>query len=194
VAAPIEGSGLGRTLTVFLLGFALFATSCAAAGSVGASASASTEPIPTADSPVTAEAAPADGAIALTASTLSQELAGDSRFASVEVKEGNLIIVHWHGPADAMQRDLRARFPDVNISVKSATCSPGRLRDFAGELQASDPAVNITSVSPDGSHLALTLDESIAATADIAGLERKYSAAAGCPVKVQFGDIAPAAG
>lgn len=93
-----------------------------------------------------------------------------------------------------MQRDLRARFPNVNIQVESATCSPGRLRDFASELQASDPAVNITSVSPDGSHLALTLDESIAATADIAGLERKYSAAAGCPVKVQFGDIAPAAG
>ncbi|WP_307276010.1 hypothetical protein [Arthrobacter sp. W4I7] len=42
--------------------------------------------------------------------------------------------------------------------------------------------------------MALTLDESIAVTADVAGLERKYSAAAGCPVKVQFGDIAPAAG
>ncbi|MDQ0692530.1 hypothetical protein QF047_003490 [Arthrobacter sp. W4I7] len=93
-----------------------------------------------------------------------------------------------------MQSDLRARFPNVNISVESATCSPGRLREFGSELQASDPAVNITAVSPDGSHLALTLDESIGATADIAALERKYSAAAGCPVKVQLGDIAPAAG
>jgi hypothetical protein len=108
--------------------------------------------------------------------------------------EGNRAIVHWHGPVDSKLRDLLARFPKVDISVESATCSPGKLRDFASELLASDPAVNITSVSPDGSYLTLTLDESIRATADVPFLERKYSGAAGCPVKVQFGDIAPAEG
>ncbi|MBT2550106.1 hypothetical protein [Arthrobacter sp. ISL-65] len=54
--------------------------------------------------------------------------------------------------------------------------------------------MNITSVSPDGSHLTLTLDESVRATSDVADLERKYSETVGCPVKVEFGDIAPANG
>jgi hypothetical protein len=108
--------------------------------------------------------------------------------------EGNRVVVHWHGPVDSKLRDLLARFPNVDVSVRSATCPPGKLRDFASELLASDPAVNITSVSPDGSHLTLTLDESVREMADVAGLERKYSEAAGCPVKVQFGDIAPANG
>ena len=95
---------------------------------------------------------------------------------------------------DSKLRDLLARFPNVDISVEPAACSPGKLGDFASELLASDPAVNITSVSPDGSHLTLTLDESVRATSDIADLERKYSEAVGCPVKVEFGDIAPANG
>jgi hypothetical protein len=105
--------------------------------------------------------------------------------------EGNRIIVRWHGPVDSKLLDLLARFPNVDVSVESATCSPGKLRDFASELLASDPAVNITSVSPDGSHLTLTLDESVRATSDVAGLEREYSEAAGCPVRVEFGGVAP---
>ncbi|AOT04450.1 hypothetical protein ASPU41_15135 [Arthrobacter sp. U41] len=107
---------------------------------------------------------------------------------------GNRIIVHWHGPVGAKLRDLLARFPSVDISVQPADCSPEQLSDFASELLASDPAVNITSVSPDGSHLTLTLDESVRAASDVAGLERKYSQAAGCPVKVEFGGIAPLGG
>ncbi|MBD1544453.1 hypothetical protein G9E11_19860 [Arthrobacter sp. IA7] len=54
--------------------------------------------------------------------------------------------------------------------------------------------MNITSVSPDASHLTLTLDESVKATSDVADLEHKYSEAVGCPVKVEFGDVAPASG
>jgi hypothetical protein len=49
--------------------------------------------------------------------------------------------------------DLLAAFPNAGVSVESATCSPGKLRDLASELLVSDPAVNITSVSPDGSYL-----------------------------------------
>jgi hypothetical protein len=107
------------------------------------------------------------------------------------VLEGNRIVVHWHGPVDSKLRDLLARFPNVDVSVESAACSPGKLSDFASELMASDPAVNITSVSPDGSHLTITLDESVRATTDVADLERKYSKAAGCLVKVEFGGVAP---
>jgi hypothetical protein len=143
---------------------------------------------------VSPEAAPADGTISHAASTLSGELAGDAEFASVEVIEGNRIIVHWHGPVGAKLQDLLARFPNVDISVQTAACSPGQLADFASELLASDPAVNITAVSPDGSHLTLTLDESVRAASDVAGLERKYSKAAGCPVKVEFGGVAPLGG
>lgn len=187
-----------RRLTVVLLGLSLFATSCAGMGQAGPGGEAaqppSQEPTPTqppTDSLVSPEAAPADGAISHAASTLSGELAGDAQLASVEVIEGNRIIVHWHGQVSAKLRDLLARFPSVDISVQPAACSPGKLSDFASELWASDPAVNITSVSPDGSHLTITLDESVKATADIPSLERKYSKAAGCPVKVEFGGVAP---
>lgn len=190
-----------RPLTVVLLALSLFATSCAGLGRAGPGGEAAEPPTheptsmpPPSDSLVSPEAAPADGAIAHAASTLSRELTGDDQFASVEVIEGNRIIVHWHGPVGKKLRDLLARFPSVDISVQPATCSPEKLRDFASKLLASDPTVNIASVSPDGSHLTLTLDESVRATSGVAGLERKYSEAVGCPVKVQFGDIAPANG
>jgi hypothetical protein len=107
------------------------------------------------------------------------------------VLEGNRIIVHWHGPVDSKLRNLLARFPNIVISVQPAACSPGKLSDFARELMASDPTVNIASVSPDGSHLTLTLDESVRATTDVADLERKYSEAVGCPVRVEFGGVTP---
>lgn len=187
-----------RRLTVVLLSLSLFATSCAEMGQAGPGGEAaqppSQEPTPTqppTGSLVGPEAAPADGTSSHAASTLSRELAGDAQLASVEMIEGNRIIVHWHGQRSAKLRDLLARFPNVDISVQSAVCSPGKLSDFASELLASDPAVNITSVSPDGSHLTLTLDESVRAISDVASLERKYSKAAGCPVKVQFGGVAP---
>jgi hypothetical protein len=155
------------------------------------------EPTPTqppSGSLISPEAAPADGAIAHAASTLSRELSGDAQLASVEVIEGNRIVVHWHGPVRPKLRDLLARFPNIDISVQPAACSPGKLSEFASDLLASDPAVNITSISPDGSGFTLTLDESVRATSDIASLERKYSQAAGCPVKVEFGDVAPLGG
>lgn len=94
----------------------------------------------------------------------------------------------------AKLQDLLARFPNVDISVQTAACSPGQLIDFASELLASDPAVNITSVSPDGSHLTPTLDESVRGASDVASLERKYSKAAGCQVKVEFGGVAALGG
>lgn len=141
---------------------------------------------------VSPEASRAGGAIAHAASTLSRELAGDARFASVELTGGNRIVVYWHGPVDSKLRDLIGQFPSVDVEVISASCSPGKLNDFASEMLASDPLVNITSVSSDGSQLTLTLDESAKAASDVAGLERKYSEAAGCPVKVEFGGVAPA--
>lgn len=125
---------------------------------------------------------------------MSRELTGDDRFASVEVLEGNRLVVHWHGPVDSKLRDLLNRFPGLQISVEKTLCSPGRLSDNGSELLASDPAVNIVSVSPDGSSLRLTLDESVKATSDVGSLERKYSEAVGCPVRVEFGDIAPLGG
>jgi hypothetical protein len=62
--------------------------------------------------------------------------------------------------------DLLAGFPNADVAVESATGSPGNIRDFASELLVSD----------------------------IAGLERKFSEAVGCPIQVQFGDIAHAEG
>lgn len=196
-----EGSKLIRRLTVVLLGLSLFATSCAGTEPGGPGGEAAQPPAhqptpmqPPAGSLVSPEAAPADGATSHTASTLSRELAGDAQFASVEVIEGNRIIVHWHGPVGTKLRDLLAQFPKADISVQPTACSPGKLNQFASELLAADPAVNITSVSPDASHLTLTLDELFEATSDVASLERKYSEAAGCPVEVEFGDVAPLAG
>jgi hypothetical protein len=190
-----------RRLAVAVLGLSLFATSCAGMGQTGPGGKAAQPPTrePTQTQPPTGslgspEAAPADGTISHAASTLSGKLSGDAQLASVEVIEGNRIIVHWHGTVSATLRDLLARFPNVDISVQSAACSPGKLSDFASELWATDPAVNITSVSPDGSYLTITLDESVKATSDVPSLERKYSKAAGCPVKVEFGGVAPADG
>lgn len=190
-----------RRLTVALLGLSLFATSCAGIGQAGPGGEAtqppSREPTPTqppTDSLVSPEAPPADGTISHAASTLSGELAGDARFASVEVLEGNRIVVHWHGPVDAKLQDLLNRFRGLQISVEKTLCSAGKLGDYGSELLASDPAVNIVSVAPDGSSLRLTLDESVKATADVGSLERKYSEAVGCPVKVTFGEIAPLGG
>ncbi len=196
-----EGSKLIWPLTVVLLSLSLFATSCVGTGSGGPGGEAAqpstyqpTPMQPPASSLVSPEVGPADGATSYTASTLSRELAGDAQFASVEVIEGNRIIVHWHGPVGTKLRDLLAQFPRADISVQPTACSPGKLNQFASELLASDPAVNITSVSPDASHLTVTLDELVGATSDVASLERRYSEAAGCPVKVEFGDIAALTG
>lgn len=187
-----------RCLTVVLLGLSLFATSCAGMGPEapgaegGPALTREANPALPTGPPVSPEALPTGGGIAHAASTLSRELAGDPRFASVEVTGGNRILVHWHGPVDSKLRDLISQFPNVDVEVISAPCSPGKLNDFASELLASDPAVNITSVSPDGSHLTLTLDESAKGASDVADLERMYSEAAGCPVKVEFGGVTPA--
>lgn len=138
MATPSESSRLIRRLKVVLLSLPLFATSCAGTGPPTHEWAQSQPPTGSLVSP---EAAPADGAIAHAASTLSRELAGDAEFASVEVINGNRIIVHWHGPVGAKLRDLLARFPSVDISVQPADCSPGQLSDFASELLASDPVV-----------------------------------------------------
>ena len=190
-----------RCLSVVLMSLGLFATSCAVVGPAapGGGAAQPSRPEATPGPPpsgfsISPEASPADGAISHAASELSRELTGDDRFASVEVLEGNRIVVHWHGPVDSKLRDLLNRFPGLQISVEKTLCSPGRLSDYGSELLASDPAVNIVSVSPDGSSLRLTLDESVKATSDVGSLERKYSEAVGCPVKVEFGDIAPSVG
>lgn len=178
-----------RCLSVVLMSLGLFATSCAAVGPAPGGGAAQPSPREATPGPppsgfsISPEAAPADGAISHAASELSRELTGDDRFASVEVLEGNRIVVHWHGPVDSKLRDLLNRFPGLQISVEKTLCSPGRLSDYGSELLASDPAVNIVSVAPDGSSLRLTLDESVKATSDVAALERKYSEAVGCPVK-----------
>lgn len=146
------------------------------------------------DSSGSLEAPAADGAVAYGASELSRALANDERFASVEVLRGDRIVVHWDGPVDWKLQDLLDRFPGLNISVQTTSCSPGKLRDFGRELMASDPAINIVSVSPDGSKLRITVDESLKSTLDVASLERKYSEAVGCPVEVEFGGVVPIAG
>ena len=183
-----------RCLGVVLISFGLFATSCADAGSAARPSPREAMPGPPSSLPVSPEASAADGTISHAASELSRELEGDDRFASVEVLEGNRIVVHWHGPVEPNLRELLNRFPGLDISVKTTFCSPGKLRDYGRELLASDPAVNITSLSPDGSHLRITVDESLENTSDVASLERKYSEAVACPVKVEFGDITPIAG
>jgi hypothetical protein len=181
--SPMNGSKMKR-LCVVLIGLSLCATSCAGE-----------QPVPGSESPasvVTTEARAVGGDVAYAASELSRELAGDARFASVEVLKGKDVVVHWEGPVDSKLRDLITRFPEVPITVETARCSPGKLREYGSHLLATDPTVNIFSVSPDGSALQLTIDESVQGSPDVASLERGYSEAAGCPVTVQFGGVTPA--
>jgi hypothetical protein len=123
---------------------------------------------------------------------LSRALADDDRLASVEVLRGKEIVVHWDGPVDSMLQDLLDRFPGLGISVEPTLCSPGKLREYGRRLLTSDPAVKGISVSPDGSTLRVTLDESVKATSDVGDLERKYTEAGGCTVRVEFGTVIPA--
>jgi hypothetical protein len=138
------------------------------------------------------ESPPADGRISYAASELSRALADDDRLASVEVLRGKEIVVHWDGPVDSMLQDLLDRFPGLGISVEPTLCSPGKLREYGRRLLTSDPAVKGISVSPDGSTLRVTLDESVKATSDVGDLERKYTEAGGCTVRVEFGTVIPA--
>jgi hypothetical protein len=138
------------------------------------------------------ESPPADERISYAASELSRALADDDRLASVEVLRGKEIVVHWDGPVDSMLQDLLDRFPGLGISVEPTSCSPGKLREYGRRLLTSDPAVKGISVSPDGSTLRLTLDESVKATSDAGDLERKYTEAGGCTVRVEFGTVIPA--
>lgn len=189
-----------KRLSIVLIGLGLLATSCAGVGPSAPEGGAAGAPPPSesaqgappSGSSVASEGPAADGDAAHAASELSRVLEGDDRFASVEVLRGNEIVVHWDGPVDTKLRDLLNRFPGLQISVETTFCSPGKLRDYGSELLASDPAVNLVSVAPDGSNLELMLDESVKATSDVAALERKYSEAVGCPVKVTFGDVVPA--
>lgn len=190
-----------KRLSVVLIGLGLLTASCAGVGpSAPESGTAGAPPppsesapgAPTSGSSVASEGPAADGDVAHAASELSRALEGDDRFASVDVLQGNDIVVHWDGPVDTKLRDLLNRFPGVQISVETTFCSPGKLRDYGSQLLASDPAVNLVSVAPDGSHLELMLNESVKATSAVAALQRKYSEAVGCPVKVTFGDVVPA--
>jgi hypothetical protein len=188
-----------KRLIVVLIGLGLVVTSCAGVGpsgrgeSVPPSSPPESAQVPPPSAPSgSLEASPADGTIAYAASELSRALANDDRFASVEVLNGSEIVVHWDGPVDSKLRNLLDRFPQLQISVETTHCSPGKLSEYAGELVTTDPLVNIAAPAPDGSSLLLTLDESAKATADIASLERRYSEAIGCPVHVKFGDIEPA--
>lgn len=187
-----------KRLSVVLVGLGPCTNSCTGVrplvpggGAAQAPPGESAQGAPPSGSPVLSEGPAADGDVAYAASELSRVLAGDNRFASVEVLKGKEIVVHWDGPVDSKLRDLLSRFPGLQISVEKTHCSPGRLREYGRDLLASDPAVNIVSVAPDGSALRLTLDESVKATSDVAGLERKYSEAVGCPVKVEFGNVVP---
>lgn len=168
---------------------------CAGEGPSGQAFGSTRASPPMSDSSGSLEAHAADGAVAYAASELSGALANDERFASVEVLGGDRIVVHWDGLVDSKLQDLLGRFPGLNISVQTTSCSPGKLRDFGSELMASEPAVNIISVSPDGSKLRITMDESLKSTLDVVSLERKYSEAVGwCPVEVEFGGVVPIAG
>lgn len=184
-----------KRISVVLIGLGLLATSCSGVGPSapegGTAGGESAQGTPPSSSLVTSEGPAADGDVAYAASELSRALEGDDRFASVEVLKGNEIVVHWAGPVDTKLRDLLNRFPGLQISVETTFCSPGKLRDYGSELLSSDPAVNLVSIAPDGSKLELMLDESVTATSDVAALERKYSEAVGCPVKVTFGGVAP---
>lgn len=183
-----------KRLCVVLVGLGHFAAACAGEGPSDQADGATHASPPMSNSSGSPEAPAADGTIAYAASELSRALANDERFASVEVLEGDHILVHWDGPVDSKLQDLLNRFPGLDISVQTTFCSPGKLRDYGRELLASDPAVNIVSVSPDGSSLRITVDESLKTTSDVTSLERKYSEAVGCPVKVEFGDIVPIPG
>ena len=145
-------------------------------------------------SPGPSEGPAAPGAVAFAASELARALADDARFASAEVLEGDRVVVHWEGPVDSKLQDLLSRFHNVDISVNSASCSPGKLREYARRLLAEDPAVNIVSTSPDGSGLQITLEESLRTRSDISSLKRKYFEGSGCPVRLQFGDVASVSG
>ncbi|MDQ0676672.1 hypothetical protein QFZ30_000054 [Arthrobacter pascens] len=201
MTASDTGSESMRRLSIALMSLGLFATSCAGAGpeipgdgAARPSPRLTTQELPPSSSSVGPEASPADITISHAASELSRELAGDDRLASVEVLEGKRIVVHWHGPVDSRLRDLLDRFSKIQISVQTSSCSPGQLREYGSELLTTDPAVNIVAVAPDGSHLRVTLDESLKAISDVTSLERKYSDAVGCPVKVEFGGVMPIGG
>jgi hypothetical protein len=173
-----------KRLFVLVFGFSLCAAGCA-------SAEQSPNQLSTGAS-TAAETSPAAADVTHAASELSRELAGDARLSSVEVRNGQEILIHWDGPIDSKLRALLDRFPGVHVSVQTTSCSPGKLREYGSRLLASDPAVKVFSIAPDGSTLQLTLDPSLEGSADVASLEHTYSEAAGCPVKVGFGEVVPA--
>jgi hypothetical protein len=167
-----------KRLCVIVIGLSYCVTSCAEGEPQRGTPSSSSEAL--------TERPASDKDVAYAASELSRALAGDARLASVEVLKERSIVVHWEGPVDSKLQDLIGRFPGVQIAIETTHCSPGKLREYGSHLLATDPAVKVVSVAPDGSGLQLTLDRAALAPSDHASLERKYSEAAGCPVTSDF--------
>lgn len=179
----------------------LGATSCAAVGSAPPSprpetpGSSGVQELPSPEDPHSlqpGEGSPANEQVSHAASELSGALQDDDRLASVEVIGGKKIVVHWDGPVDSRLQSLLGRFPDVEIAVETTACSPGEVRAKGEELFRSDPAIKAFALTPDGSSVELLLDPSLESKGDTDSLERTYTEALGCPVRVEFGTVTPA--
>jgi hypothetical protein len=130
-----------------------------------------------------------DEKVAIAAGEITNELHGKEEFVSVEVIDGQKILVRCFGEPTAKMQDVIDRFPQVDITVVQVDCSPGRVREFGIGLFQTDPSVRSVSLTPDGSSVNVMLDESRRETSDVSDLERRYSEAVSCPVRVSFGSI-----
>jgi hypothetical protein len=149
-------------------------------------------PPPRTDAPLESGASVADGDVSTAASEITGELQGEEQFASVEVIERQRIRVRWFGEPTAKMQDVIDRFPQLEITVDQAACSPAYVRAFGDGLFQTDPSVRSFSLEPDGSRANVMLDESVRETSNVSDLERRYSEAANCPIRVSFGSIKPA--
>jgi hypothetical protein len=143
------------------------------------------------DTPFELGASVADGEVSAAASEIVDELDGEEQFASVEVIDRQRIFVRWFGEPTPHMQNVIGRFPHLDITVDQVSCSPGHVQRFGSDLLESRDA-RAFSLAPDGPSVDVMLDEALRETSDVFELERRYSEAADCPVKVTFGSIQPA--
>lgn len=135
------------------------------------------------------EAAPQDGTLSSAAGLITKELSGDPNFGSVALEQGKLVIM-WHGPENDSISRLRDQLPGIDISIRSAACVPGTVRERAGTLLTEEARVRVVALANDGSHVVVTVSDS----ADSSALAAAYEARLGCPVRLEKGDVVPATG
>ena len=168
---------------------------CAGDGSVREGPRPSREAVPSTPLAEPTDRVVATEGAALVATFLTRTLGDDRRFGAVAAgPDGSSLFLDWHGdaPIEAIEA-ARTAHPDITVTVRPLSVSPGALRDIQSDLVSSGdyPGVGAAYIKSDWSAIVVLVHDSVP---DLEALATELTSKVGFPVEVQPGAPVPAAG